>query len=470
MRESLLRRYHNLPPALRSVVATARGGYLRAWRYGPGTEQLCTEALAREEWTQGQWQTWREERLGLLLHRAATRVPYYREHWSERRRRGDRAALDLLGNWPILEKETLRTHAAAFVADDRSRSRMFHDHTSGTSGKSLDLWLSRSTVQAWYALFEARCRRWNGVSRHDRWAMIGGQLVVSARQDEPPFWVWNASLHQLYMSAYHLAPRNVAAYIEALHRYGVRYILGYPSAVHALAREVLSQDLRPPSLKFVLANAEGVLDQQRREIEQAFGCPVRETYGMAEIVANASECTEGRMHLWPEVGEIELLNDDKPAAAGEMGELVCTGLLNFDMPLIRYRVGDRGSLAPPETSCACGRRLPLLSAVDGRIDDVLYTASGRAVGRLDPVFKSKLPIKEAQIIQDKLDLIRILYVPDETFTEGDGQSLVNRVRDRMGPIRVLLERVESIPRTGNGKFRAVVSNLSPEERRRAKEQ
>lgn len=467
MHESLLKRYHNLSPALRSAVATARGGYLRAWRYGPRTEQLCDEALSREQWTQGQWQSWREDRLAFLLHRAAASVPYYRQHWSERRRRGDRAPVDLLANWPILEKETLREQPTAFVAEDRSRSRMFHDHTSGTTGKSLDLWLSRGTVQAWYALFEARCRHWNGVSRRDRWAMIGGQLVVSVQQSEPPFWVWNASLHQLYLSAYHLAPRHAAGYVEALRRYEVRYIVGYPSAVHALAREVLSQNLRAPRLDFVLANAEGVLDQQRREIEEAFGCPVRETYGMAEIVANASECQEGRMHLWPEVGEIEVLDGTSAAGSGEMGELVCTGLLNADMPLIRYRVGDRGAVAAPGSSCNCGRLLPLLSAVDGRIDDILYTPDGRVIGRLDPVFKSRLPIKEAQIIQDKLDVVRIRYIRDESFSEIDAESLVDRVRDRMGQVRVVLEEVDFIPREANGKFRAVICNLSPEERRRA---
>jgi phenylacetate-CoA ligase len=426
---------------------------------------LCAEALAREQWTHHQWESWREERLAFLLHRAAAKVPYYRDQWSERRRRGDRAPLDVLGNWPILEKETLRAQAAAFVADDRSPSRMFHDHTSGTSGKSLDLWLSRGTVQAWYALFEARCRHWNGVSRRDRWAMIGGQLIVSVKQDEPPFWVWNASLHQLYLSAYHLAPRHAAGYVEALRRYGVRYIVGYPSAVHALAREVLSQNLRAPPLDFVLANAEPVLPHQRREIEEAFGCPVRETYGMAEIVADASECQEGRMHLWPEVGDIEVLSANGLATVGEMGELVCTGLLNFDMPLIRYRVGDRGALAAPDSSCGCGRRLPLLSAIDGRIDDVLYTPDGRVVGRLDPVFKSSLPIKEAQIIQDELDLVRIRYVRDARFSERDAQSLVDRVRERMGSVRVVLEEVDSIPRTTNGKFRAVVCNLSSDQRR-----
>jgi phenylacetate-CoA ligase len=468
MSDTLLKRYHELPPLLRSVAATARGAYLRAWRYGPRTEQLRDEALAREHWTPQEWRKWREDRLAYLLHGAATRVPYYREYWAERRRRGDSASWELLENWPLLDKETLRENPTAFIADNRSRLRMFHDHTSGTSGKSLDLWLSRETVQAWYALFEARCRYWNGVSRHDRWAILGGQLVASALQKDPPFWVWNAALHQLYLSAYHLAPRNARSYVDALRQYRIRYVVGYPSAIHSLAREVLAQSLRAPHLELVLTNAEPLRDQQRREIAEAFGCPVRDTYGMAEIVVAASECESGRMHLWPEVGELEVLGEKKDTEDGQAGEFVCTGLLNADMPLIRYRVGDRGSVASCEISCSCGRTLPILDAIDGRVDDVLYTRDGRVVGRLDPVFKSRLPIREAQIVQEALDLIRVRYIAAKGFSEADGQSLIERLQERMGPVKVVLEEVDSIARTANGKFRAVICNLSIEERERAR--
>ena len=466
MGEILLNSYYALPPWLRSVAATVRGAYLRSWRYSSATERLRDEALGRESWSPRQWQAWREERLSRVLHRAATLVPYYRNHWAERRRRGDVASSDLLQNWPLLEKETLRENPLAFVASDHSTWRMFHDHTSGTSGKSLDLWLSRETVQGWYALFEARCRNWNGVSRHDRWAIIGGQLVTPVKQNQPPFWVWNAALRQLYLSAYHLAPRYVPSYVDALRRYRVRYILGYPSAIYALAHEVIAQGLPVPDLDFVLANAEPVLEWQRREIEEAFGCPVRETYGMAEIVTGASECEHGRMHLWPELGELEIINETENGERSETGEMICTSLLNVDMPLIRYRVGDQGTLASPETACRCGRLLPILSAIEGRVDDVLYTADGRMVGRLDPVFKSRLPIREAQIIQETLDLIRVRYVPTHGFSPEHGQSLVDRIRERMGPVKVDLEEVDAIPRTANAKFRAVICNLPMEERKR----
>jgi phenylacetate-CoA ligase len=466
VRDTLLKQYHRLPPFLRSVAASARGGYLRAWRYGPRTDELRDEALERDRWTPEQWDRWTAQRLAFLLDRAATQVPYYREQWARRRRGGDRKSWQLLENWPLLEKETVRENPRAFVADDRSVTRMFHDHTSGTSGKSLDLWLSRKTVQAWYALFEARCRHWNEISRHDRWAIIGGQLVAPVQQDEPPFWVWNAPLHQLYLSAYHVAPRHVAVYVAALAKYEIRYFLGYPSAIHALAREILTQRLAAPKLQCVLTNAETLFEEQRRDISEAFSCPVRDTYGMAEIVANGSECIHGRMHLWPEAGVLELAGESEKAVAGRVGEFVCTGLLNSDMPLVRYRVGDRGVVAPSTTKCECGRALPILTSIEGRLDDVLYTSDGRTIGRLDPVFKSRLPIREAQIIQEALDQVRVRYVPGQGFTTGNAASIVDRIRDRMGAVQVVLEEVQAIPRPNNGKFRGVICNLSVEERER----
>src|SRR5713101_7275778 len=176
MSDTLLRLYHRLPAPMRSVAASLRGLYLRSWRYGPETEQMVEEALDREYWSSEQWKVWQEERLAYVLHRAATQVSYYREQWSIRRRRGDRASWEYLENWPILEKEPLRENPTAFVVDDCNAHRMFHEHTSGTTGKPLDLWWSRETVPAWYALFEARCRHWYGISRQDRWAILGGQL------------------------------------------------------------------------------------------------------------------------------------------------------------------------------------------------------------------------------------------------------------------------------------------------------
>ncbi|WP_152568670.1 AMP-binding protein, partial [Microvirga sp. BSC39] len=335
------------------------------------------EILSRETWSPAQWQAWTDEELARLLHRAATRVPWYREHWARRRREGDRRSSELLEHWPVLEKAELRANPRAFLADDCRPARMFGVHTSGTTGTPVHILQSRATVLRQYALMEARWRGWNGVSRHDRWAILGGQLVTPVAQEAPPYWVWNAGLRQLYMSAYHLSPAAAEHYRAALVRHKVRYIWGYPSGLHALAEDLLARGLTVPGLEVVITNAEPLLEVQRSAIERAFGCPVVESYGMTEAVVSASQCRHGALHLWPESGVLEVVDGAAPVVRGQAGEFLATGLNNPDMPLIRYRTGDRGALAADAGVCACGRTLPRLGRVEGRSDDVLYTPDGR---------------------------------------------------------------------------------------------
>jgi len=149
---------------------------------------------------------------------------------------------------------------------------------------------------------------------------------------------------------------------------------------------------------------------------------------------------------------------DRAAAPGEFGDFICTGLLNADMPLIRYRVGDRGALPAQPVNCPCGRTLPLLAQVEGRIDDVILTPDGRRVGRLSPVWK-ELPIREAQVIQEVRHKVRLRYIPAPEFTPAAQQEMVEKLRARIGPMEVNLEPMEEIPRDANGKFRSIVCKL-----------
>lgn len=463
MSDTLTALYHRLPAPARSAAATARGMYLRFWRYGPDHDRRAHEALERERWAPSRWRAWQEERLAQLLHRAATRVPYYRNHWAERRRRGDGASWEHLENWPILEKDAVRHQPRAFLADDCDPGRMLHEQTSGTSGKPIDVWRSRSTLTELYAIAEARTRMWLGISDRERWARLGGQLVTPVERRRPPFWVWNAAMRQLYLSAYHLAPDLIHHYVDAIVRYRVRYIGGYPSSLASLAHQVRRAG-RPLDMLAVFTNAEPVTPDQRQVIASAFNCPVRESYGMAEAVAAGSECDAGNLHEWPEIGHIEVHRDGQPAPDGESGEMICTSLLNWDMPLIRYRVGDSGRLANSDRRCVCGRGLPMIESIDGRTTDTLITPDGRQVFWLNPVFYG-LPVQEAQIVQRALDHVVVRVVPDASFNGRTEDVIVDRLRDRMGKgVGVEVRTNEPIPRTANGKLRMVVCELSDDER------
>src|SRR4249920_1467311 len=135
MKYSFLQLYQSLPGPMRSVVASFRGFYLRSWRYGPETEQLVEQALEREYWPAEKWTQWQQDRLGNVLHRAATKVPYYREYWSSLRRSGNPMSWELLENWPTLEKRCVQDNPRAFVAEDADTKHMFREHTSGTTGR-----------------------------------------------------------------------------------------------------------------------------------------------------------------------------------------------------------------------------------------------------------------------------------------------------------------------------------------------
>ncbi|MDA8020281.1 MAG: hypothetical protein MPN21_22820 [Thermoanaerobaculia bacterium] len=453
--------FRRLPQPLKTLAASAHGARLARRRYGgvgrvSETERLVEEALEREHWDRTRWQPFLDELRSKILRHAASRVPHYRRHW-----RGE-PSLDL-EDWPVLDKETVRREPMSFVA--AGSPKLYPEATSGTTGTPLRLFRSSAVERAWYALFEARSRRWYGVDRFSPWAILGGRLVAPTRRLDPPFWVWNAGLRQLYLSSHHVRPAAAGHYVDVMARRGIRHVYGYPSAVHELARAILETDSeagRRLGLTVVVTNAEPLLEVQRRDIQSAFGCPVRETWGMAELVAAAGECEHGSMHLWPEVGHVEVVEGDRGS------EILATTLIARDQPLIRYRLGDRLPDAPEppgRATCPCGRTLPVLGPLEGRVDDLLLLPDGRRIGRLDPVFKGDLPLREAQIVQETPDRVRLRYVPADGFGGDDAQELYHRLAERLGPIdnlQILLDEVERVPRESNGKFRAVVRAFDPE--------
>ena len=236
-------------------------------------------------------------------------------------------------------------------------------------------------------------------------------------------------MRQLYLSSYHLSPVNIPYYLEEIKNNRIRYLWGYSSALYTLAVGALENKVEDLNLSVVITNAEPLYDFQREVITKAFGCPVRETYGMAEIVTAASECEHGRLHLWPEVGYLEVfdLKEDVSLPVGEFGRFVATGLLNTDQPLIRYEIGDTGALAQHNVNCSCNRSLPILQSIEGRTDDVLVTIDGRRIGRLDPVFKVGLNIVEAQIIQETLERIRVIVIPSNGYSKEDEKKLIGQI-------------------------------------------
>lgn len=447
--------YGRLPYPGKVAAASARGARLRAWRYGRGSEALVQAALARDRWPADRWRAWQDDRLATTLRRAAAAVPWYRA-WFDGHPDHDPVSL---ADWPILSKADVRAAPQAFVADHAPRWR-FVDHTSGTSGSPLAVVSSRESLRLWFALLEARNRRWHGVSRHDDWAILGGQMIARAGRSKPPYWVWNPALHQLYLSSHNLSPSTAPDYASKLRRFAPTHVVAYPSAAAHLARLGLDAGEQAHGPRVVIANAEQVTDPQRALIEAYFGCPIRETYGMAEMAAAASECEAGTLHLLSDAGLVEVVDDaGRPVGSGGSGRMLLTGLVNDVMPLVRYDIGDRGRAPADEAACPCGRTLPVLPPIEGRAQDMLATASGGRQFWNNPVFYG-LPVVEAQVIQERIDLIRVLVVPASGYGVPVADTITARLRERLGEVEVVIETRAEIERGPNGKFRPVISRVT----------
>ena len=126
-----------------------------------------------------------------------------------------------------------------------------------------------------------------------------------------------------------------------------------------------------------------------------------------------------------------------------------------------YRIGDAARWAA-EQRCDCGRNMPVIEAVEGRVEDICYTPDGREMLRFDTVFKGIANIREAQVIQEELDRFSILVIPTDEFDEQEGKKIEHNMHIHVGNVTVEIKKVAEIPRTRSGKFRAVLCNL-PEE-------
>lgn len=450
--------YAFLPRHAQDAAASVFGLYRHWLRFGRGYDEHLRGYLSRERWSREQLLCYEQAVLRKLLSDAVAHVPYYRDTWSSSEhgaaRRGE------LGKLPILEKGPVRADPGLFVREDVRPWLTFKFNTSGSTGTPVTSIWTPDEVRNSRALREARSVQWAGASFSQGRATFSGRMVVPDSESQGPFHRYNFVERQVYFSAFHLSSRNAMQYVDALWAHKTQWLTGYAVSYYLLARFILEQGLKVPPLRALVTTSEKLTDEMRTVMEAAYGCKVYEEYSSVENAVFASECEHGSLHVSSDAGIIEILRPDGTACEpGEVGEVVATSFVRQFQPFIRYRLGDLASWS--EVPCACGRDLPVLKEVVGRVEDVVVGPDGRQMVRFHGVFVGIRSIAEAQVIQEDVDLIRVKVVPSADFGVADEQEVIGRVRQRLGAVRVVVETVSSIPRTAAGKFKAVISKLAP---------
>ena len=92
------------------------------------------------------------------------------------------------------------------------------------------------------------------------------------------------------------------------------------------------------------------------------------------------------------------------------GSIIITDLINYTMPLIRYNIGDVGSI--DYSQCSCGRGLIRFDNVFGRVVDIFKNEKGELIDGeyFTHLFYFKENVKKFQVVQEKTNEIYIYLV------------------------------------------------------------
>ncbi len=448
--------YPRLPIFLQNAACWYYGRNEARIRFGKEFDRRLQELLASEHWNTSQIEGYQDEKLRSMVRHAYEHVPYYRDLWKSLKLSPEdiRSRQDL-AKIPVLTKEVVRQNCDRLVAQNVRKSDLLFRHTSGTTGKALHFYTTRSAVAFQWAVWWRHRMRF-GVSPGALHANFTGKRVVPLQQQVPPYWRWNRPLHQALLTMHHLTAAKIGSIVEFLNSQSFEFYSGYPSIIHMLALTAREAGLTlhsPP--RAVFTGAENMLDLQRRDIQQMMGAVLSDQYGASEGCANASQCPQFVYH---EDFEFGILEDTEIQSGSPVKAILCTGFANEAFPLIRYEVGDAAVWG--STSCNCGRSSRVLTQIEGRKDDYVITPEGTRIMRFDYVFKDAMNVKEVQVVQDRMGEIALRIVRRPAYDSRDEGGIKREIHRWISPsIAIRFEYVDEIEREANGKFRAVVSRL-----------
>lgn len=396
------------------------------------------------------------DRLRKLVQAAINGSAYYRQVYAENGISVDRIrSLDDLRALPYVSKQNLIAHQERMSIGRNWFASV--KTTGGSTGEPVRL-LKTATALARERAATWRAYAWAGIQVGDPQGRFWG--VPHLRNTRFIARLTDFVANRRRLSAFNITPDSLSGYLEELRHFRPAWLYGYVSAIEALADHMLLHGLPAiDTLKCVITTSEVLTAGAREKIQKAFGVRVYNEYGCGEVGSIAHECEHGRLHLMEDNLIVEV-----DAPPGQPGELIVTDLYNLATPLIRYRLGDFGTIDPEP--CACGRKLSVLGSVHGRAYDLVRTPSGR---RIHPeaviyIFENIQArtgaFRQFQVVQTELDQMLVRLIPSGVMTPEDCDSLIAALkREISAEINYRIEICTMLEREKSGKMRVVKSAL-----------
>lgn len=405
-----------------------------------------------------------DEKLRRLVRHAYRNVPYYRARMHD----AGLTAEDVRGQadlhkLPFLTKDLVRKHIYFdMMSENHDKDDVLRINTSGSTGEPFVCYANRAQLEfRWAATL--RAQEWTGYRFGDPtvrlWHQTIGMSKSQAWREQADAFMSNRT----YIPIFEMSEQGLEDMIRRCLERRPVLIDGYAEAFDFIAHYLASRGPLPFKPKAIMSSAQTLPERSRRIIEDAFGCRVFDKYGSREFSGIAYECdAHDGHHVVSEGYIVEILVDGRPARPGETGEVVITDLNDHCMPFIRYRIGDLAK-AMADEPCRCGRGMPRIGDIEGRVQSIIQGVDGRYVP--GTFFAHCLKdydhaIKRFQVVQEEAGALRFCVVKAGRYSDDVLEEVKALFRKYLGEeLRIDVEFVDNVDLIRTGKRLASVSRL-----------
>jgi phenylacetate-CoA ligase len=403
-----------------------------------------------------------------LISHCQHAVPYYKELICNQDQDFKSNPELYLAKFPILTKNIIRTHFDQLKSTDLALREWWFNTSGGSTGEPVRFIQDRAyddrseaitriySKWAGHEIGEPEVRLW-GSERDIFQESIG--LKAS---------LFNRLTNATYLNAFRMDPEKMRGFIGVINSIHPKVIVSYAQAIYELAK--FAQQERIPIVRqsAIITSAGTLYSFMRETIETVFQCKVFNRYGSREVGNIACQCSAHQgLHVAPWGHYLEIVDDNGDSVAdGLEGNILVTCLTNFAMPLIRYKIGDRGILSN-KSKCACGREGQILDKVLGRNVDAFKNRDGTLID--GEYFTHLLYFRDwvwkFQVIQKSYSHVVFNIVQsDLKYEQKEFDEIIAKTKLVMGDDCIVeIQLVDAITPSASGKYRYTISEVQQNE-------
>jgi len=421
------------------------------------------KGLERSQWFKRKdLEKLQERKLRYLLKTSYKHVPYYHDLFKKAGITPEEIrSLDDLEKIPVLTRESLKTQTNRFIANNIDPRKLIPDYTSGTTtGERLSIKRLKETYDRAISA-ELRAYRWYGAYRKMFYYVTGTDVDVEKNR------TLKKRLYNFVTKTITISPlefsmkKRLDRFLKELKKNKRRVLYGTPSGICKLV-DILDERNIDINLDVIISTDEPLLKEQRKYLEDRYGCEVYDIYGTSEVWGIAFECSlHGLYHITSENVIVEVVNENwERVSPGERGRILLTDLNNTEMPIIRYDIGDFGIISDDE--CECGRGLHALRPIDGQMvlreTNYILSSSGKKIflPEFGFLLEDHSKVKQFQILQRSRKKILVRIVKGRDYDKKTEESIFRRLLSLLGDVEIEFRYVKDIPFDKNGEHRYVM--------------